>query len=84
MEKVQNYDEKNWASPAIMEARFWHDGMTPEEYEIEYANYGFFLYDHPERLTEYVPLWKQKELGMSEYEDNVNRAVELRKAHLGY
>ena len=49
--------ESDWATETLMEAPFWRNGMTPEEYETEREylgkNYHLFL------QGEYVPLWKQ-------------------------
>lgn len=48
----------NWATETIMEAPFWRNGMSPEEYDIEREylgkNYKMYL------DGSYVPLWKQK------------------------
>lgn len=76
--------EGNWKHPCAIEIPYWRDGMTPEEYDLEYVYHGFFVYEHPDLLHEYRPLWEQKKLGLTEYEDNVHRAAELRKTHLGY
>ena len=54
-------DEDNWATPSLMEAPYWRDGMTPEEYDIERA---YFQRNIDKWGTpEYVPLWKQKDNG---------------------
>lgn len=51
-------DDENWATPSLMEAPYWRDGMTPEEYDIERA---YFLRNIDKWGTpEYIPLWKQK------------------------
>ena len=73
-----------WKPPGAFESPYWRDGMTPEEYDLEYVYHGFFVYEHPDRLREYRPLWQQKESGSPEYATNICRAAELRKAHLGY
>lgn len=75
---------REWTPPCAFEAPYWRDGMTPEEYDLEYIYHGFFVYEHPDRLREYSPLWKQKESGSPEYVANVRWAAELRKTHLGY
>lgn len=51
--------ESEWATETLMEAPFWRNGMTPEEYEKEnvYLSKNFHLL----REGKYVPLWKQKE-----------------------
>lgn len=50
---------EEWATPTLKEAPFWHEGMTPEEYdaENEYLERNFHM------LIEgtYKPLWKLKE-----------------------
>ncbi len=84
MTEMNRASEESWKHPCAFEIPYWRDGMTPEEYDLEYVYHGFFSHEHPERLREYKPLWKQKELGMPEYDDNVNWAAELRKTHLGY
>jgi len=49
--------ESDWASESLMEAPFWRNGMTPEEYDIEreYLGRNFHLLQE----GKYVPLWKQ-------------------------
>ena len=52
-------NNKDWATPALKEALFWRDGMTPEEYDEERTylgrNYDLFL------NGSYRPLWAQRE-----------------------
>lgn len=50
-----------WATPQMKEYTFWHDGMTPEDYEIEQAYYLASV-GNPEKRAKYKPLWKQLEL----------------------
>lgn len=47
----------NWATPSIKEWIFYHDDMTPEEFEEEYNHY--WKYASEGRLNEYKPLYKQ-------------------------
>lgn len=49
----------DWATETLMEAPFWRNGMTPEEYdeEREYLGKHYDLY----LRCEYIPLWKQRE-----------------------
>lgn len=49
--------KSDWASSTLMEAPFWRDGMSPEEYEIEREYYAknFNLV----KKHEYQPLWVQ-------------------------
>lgn len=52
--------QSDWATETLMEALFWRNGMTPEEYEEErkyFAN-NFQRYMN----GEYVPLWRQRDL----------------------
>lgn len=50
---------KEWATYTLMEAPFWRDGMSAEEYEIE-RNYLGEHWTDVESGT-YTPLWKQKQ-----------------------
>ena len=52
--------KSDWATENLMEAPFWRNGMTPEEYdeEREYLGKNFHLL----REGKYTPLWKQREL----------------------
>lgn len=49
--------ESNWATYGMMEAPYWRNGMTPEEYDTERKYY----YKHMEDVQNgtYIPLWKQ-------------------------
>ena len=49
--------ESDWATYSIMEAPFWKNGMTPEEYENERE----YFYKHLEDVKKgtYKPLWQQ-------------------------
>ena len=49
--------EENWATYTLMEAPFWRDGMTPEEYELERTYLG--LHWRELAACAYRPLWKQ-------------------------
>lgn len=84
MTEMNKVREEDWKHPCAFEIPYWRDGMTPEEYDLEYVYHGFFIFEHPDHRRDYMPLWKQKDLGLPQYKDNVNRAIELRKAHLGY
>ena len=55
-------ENEDWATPSLKEAEFWRDGMTVEEYEEERD----YLWSHYDLLLEakYMPLWKQRELGL--------------------
>lgn len=55
-----SYKQSDWATETLMEAPFWRNGMTPEEYDIEreYFAKNFHLF----MQGEYTPLWKQREL----------------------
>ena len=48
----------NWPTATLMEAPFWRDGMTAEEYDVEREYYAKNMDLVRER--KYVPLWKQK------------------------
>lgn len=48
----------NWATPSMKEFVFWHDGMTPEEFEEERHYYYTMMYQ--EKLADYKPLWQTK------------------------
>ncbi len=50
--------QSDWAPETLIEAPYWKDGMTPEEYEREreYFNTNFQAY----LKGEYIPLWKQE------------------------
>ena len=52
--------QSDWATETLMEAPYWRNGMTPEEYdeEREYFAKNFNLVI----IGEYIPLWKQREL----------------------
>lgn len=52
--------EEIWYSAGMQEFPFWHDGITPEEFEEERK---YFL-SNPQLYHEgkYIPLYKQKEL----------------------
>lgn len=47
----------DWGTPSMKEQIFWHEGMTPEEYEKELHHF----YDMISRgkRAEYQPLWKR-------------------------
>jgi len=49
--------ESDWATYSLMEAPFWKNGMTPEEYEKERE----YFYKHLEDVKKgtYKPLWQQ-------------------------
>ena len=49
----------DWATETLMEAPYWRNGMTPEEYdeEREYLGKNFTLL----KEGKYIPLWKQRE-----------------------
>ena len=49
--------ESDWATYSLMEAPFWKNGMTPEEYEKERE----YFYKHLEDIKKgtYKPLWQQ-------------------------
>lgn len=51
--------QSDWATETLMEAPYWRNGMTPEEYdeEREYFAKNFKQYMD----GEYMPLWKQRE-----------------------
>lgn len=50
--------QSDWATETLMEAPFWRNGMTPEEYETEnrYLSKNFYK----QRDGSYTPLWMQK------------------------
>lgn len=52
--------QSDWATETLMEAPYWRNGMSPEEYdeEREYFSKNFEKYVS----GEYIPLWKQREL----------------------
>ena len=52
--------KSDWATETLMEAPYWRNGMSPEEYdeEREYFAKNFEKYVS----GEYIPLWKQREL----------------------
>lgn len=50
----------NWATATLMEAPFWRDGMTPEEYDIEREYYAKNI--NLVQESKYTPLWKQNKL----------------------
>lgn len=52
--------QSNWATYGMMEAPFWRNGMTPEEYEDE----DEYFYKHIKDWHNgtYIPLWKQQEM----------------------
>lgn len=57
-------DEKNnWPTATLMEAPFWRDGMTAEEYDIEREYYLKNI--ELVRDRKYTPLWKQRERSQS-------------------
>ena len=49
----------DWATESLMEAPFWRNGMSPDEYDLEREylgkNYNLFL------DGTYQPLWKQSQ-----------------------
>lgn len=51
--------QSDWATETLMEAPYWRNGMSPEEYEQEreYFNKNFNNY----LQGKYIPLWKQEE-----------------------
>lgn len=49
--------ESDWATYSLMEAPFWRNGMTPEEYEEEREYYYMHLEDV--KKGTYKPLWQQ-------------------------
>lgn len=56
---MNNNFDTEWATPSLKEAPFWHDSMTPEEYDTERD----YLNNHIEDYWNgsYMPLWKQKQ-----------------------
>ena len=50
--------ESTWATYGMMEAPYWRNGMTPEEYDRERE----YFYKHIEDVKKgrYLPLWQQK------------------------
>lgn len=54
----------DWATPRIKEFIFWHEGMTPDDYEIE-QDYFFAHMNNPQKRAEYQPIWKQLEFDKS-------------------
>ena len=49
--------KSDWATCSLMEAPFWRDGMSPEEYDKEQEYYYKHLNDVKDGI--YLPLWKQ-------------------------
>ena len=51
--------QSDWATETHMEALFWRNGMTPEEYEMEnrYLSKNF----DKQKDGNYMPLWMQEE-----------------------
>lgn len=51
--------QSDWATESLMEAPFWRNGMSPDEYDLEREylgkNYNLFL------DGTYQPLWKQSQ-----------------------
>lgn len=48
-----------WATNTMKHNPWWHDGMSPEEYDKE-RQYYFDNYDTLVTKGKYIPLWKQK------------------------
>ncbi len=46
----------NWSTPSMREYVFWHDGMTPDEFEKEYQHYHQMMSQG--KMSEYKPLWR--------------------------
>ncbi len=51
-------NKEEWATPTLKECPWWRDGMTPEEYDVE-REYCYKNFDTPEKMIQYIPLWKQ-------------------------
>ena len=51
--------QSDWATETHMEALFWRNGMTPEEYEME--NRYFSKNFYKQKDGNYMPLWMQEE-----------------------
>ena len=49
--------KSDWATYSLMEAPFWRDGMSPEEYDKEREYYYKHLNDVKDGT--YLPLWRQ-------------------------
>ena len=51
--------QSDWATETLMEAPFWRNGMTLEEYEMEnrYLSKNFYK----QKDGNYMPLWMQEE-----------------------
>ena len=51
--------QSDWTMETLMEAPFWRNGMTPEEYEMEnrYLSKNFYK----QKDGNYMPLWMQEE-----------------------
>ena len=84
MEKAQHYDETNWATPGMKEARYWRDGMTVEEFDIEEAYSLAECSMGSDHRDSYCPLWQQKIKNNPDYEENYEKALKYRKMLFGY
>ena len=51
--------QSDWATETLMEAPFWKNGMTPEEYETENRYLSIIFYKQKDGY--YMPLWMQVE-----------------------
>ena len=51
--------QSDWAAETLMEAPFWRNGMTPEEYEMENRHLSKNFYKQKD--GNYMPLWMQEE-----------------------
>ncbi len=50
-------ENKGWATDTLKEAPYYHENITPEEYDIE-RQYYYENFDLVKNGT-YTPLWKQ-------------------------
>lgn len=76
MTRIKKDIPGQWATPSLREVPFWREDMMPEEYDVERAYWAIF-YGLDMCKPGYLPLWKQKELGLPEYEKNYKEAYQL-------
>lgn len=68
--------KSDWATPTLMEAPFWIDDMSPEEYELERAYYINISSRGIQSRIGYKPLWKQNKKVICELSNSME-VIEL-------
>lgn len=73
---MNNEKKSDWASYGMMEAPYWRNGMSPEEYEFERAYFINISKGGLKSLIKYRPLWSQNKKVQCDLSDAM-KVIEL-------